>query len=29
MPPLMIGKELVDEGLEIFERALTEAEKNI
>lgn len=27
-PPLMIGKELVDEGLEIFERALSEVEKN-
>lgn len=26
MPPLMIEKNLVDEGLEIFERALTEAE---
>ena len=28
MPPLMIQKELVDEGLEIFESALTEAEKS-
>lgn len=27
MPPLMIGKDLVDEGLEIFEGALTRAEK--
>ncbi len=27
MPPLMIQKELVDEGLEIFERVVTEAEK--
>ncbi len=27
MPALMIGRELVDEGLEIFESALTEAEK--
>jgi 4-aminobutyrate aminotransferase len=27
MPPLMIPKELVDEGLEIFERVVTEAEK--
>lgn len=27
MPPLMIGKELVDEGLGIFEDALTSAEK--
>ena len=27
MPPLMIQKELVEEGLEIFEHALTEAEQ--
>lgn len=27
MPPLMIGKGLVDEGLEIFEQVLTEEEK--
>ena len=27
IPPLMIEKNLVDEGLEIFERALTTAEK--
>ncbi|MBI5032280.1 MAG: acetyl ornithine aminotransferase family protein [Chloroflexi bacterium] len=27
MPPLMIGKNLVDEGLQIFEDALTQAEK--
>lgn len=27
-PPLMIGKDLVDEGLGIFERALSEVEKN-
>ncbi len=26
MPPLMIGRELVEEGLEIFEKALTESE---
>lgn len=28
MPPLMIGKDLVDEGLEIFESVVTEVEKN-
>ncbi len=28
MPPLMIGKDLVDEGLEIFESVLTEVEKS-
>jgi 4-aminobutyrate aminotransferase len=28
MPALMIGNDLVDEGLEIFEMALTEAEKS-
>jgi 4-aminobutyrate aminotransferase len=28
MPALMIGKDLVDEGLEIFESALTEVEKS-
>jgi 4-aminobutyrate aminotransferase len=28
MPPLMIGKDLVDEGMEIFESALTEVEKS-
>lgn len=28
MPPLMIQKELVEEGLEIFEHALTEAEQS-
>jgi 4-aminobutyrate aminotransferase len=27
MPPLMLPKSLADEGLEIFEDALTEAEK--
>jgi len=28
MPPLMIGKDLVDEGLEIFERVVTEVENH-